>query len=295
MKPLVSILIPAFNAEEWIASTLQSAIAQTWPRKEIIVVDDGSTDRTAEVARRFASKSVAVLSKQNEGAASARNHALRVSHGDYIQWLDADDLLAPDKIEKQLAALREGIDDNRTLLSCAWADFDHDVEYATFKPTSLWQDLSPTQWLMRRMSENLYMQTATWLTSRELTEAAGPWNPRLLSDDDVEYFCRVLLAATGTRFVPEAKVFYRNTPSPNRLSYVGSSNAKKDALLLSLRLQIQYLRSVDNGELSRKACLTYLQHSSRRFYPGRPDIFLELQNLAANLQGQIETLQLLKL
>ena len=58
MKPLVSILIPAYNAEEWIADTLQSAIAQTWPRKEIIVVDDGSRDRTAEVARRFASKEV---------------------------------------------------------------------------------------------------------------------------------------------------------------------------------------------------------------------------------------------
>ena len=54
MKPLVSILIPAFNAERWIGETLRSAIAQTWPRKEIIVLDDGSTDRTAEVARQFA-------------------------------------------------------------------------------------------------------------------------------------------------------------------------------------------------------------------------------------------------
>ena len=107
MKPLVSILIPAYNAEEWIADTIQSAIAQTWPRKEIIVVDDGSRDRTAEVARRFASKEVAVVSTENQGAAAARNHALQLSQGDYIQWLDADDLLAPDKIERQLAALRE--------------------------------------------------------------------------------------------------------------------------------------------------------------------------------------------
>ena len=56
MNPLVSILIPAYNAEEWISDTLQSAIPQTWPRKEIIVVDDGSRDGTAEVARRFASR-----------------------------------------------------------------------------------------------------------------------------------------------------------------------------------------------------------------------------------------------
>ena len=102
MKPLVSILIPAYNSEQWIADTLQSALAQTWPRKEIIVVDDGSRDRTAEVARLFASNGVAVVSTANQGAAAARNHALSLSHGDYIQWLDADDLLAP---AEQRAAL----------------------------------------------------------------------------------------------------------------------------------------------------------------------------------------------
>lgn len=71
MKPLVSILIPADNSEEWIAETLRSALAQTWQRKEIIVVDDGSRDRTAEMARRFASKEVAVVPVENGGAAAA--------------------------------------------------------------------------------------------------------------------------------------------------------------------------------------------------------------------------------
>ena len=79
MKALVSIIIPAYNAEEWIADTVQSAIAQTWPAKEIIIVDDGSRDRTAEIARRFASKEVLVVSKENQGAAAARNHALTCS------------------------------------------------------------------------------------------------------------------------------------------------------------------------------------------------------------------------
>src|SRR5690348_5161005 len=107
MQPLVSILIPAHNSQEWLADTLRSAVDQTWPRKEIIVVDDGSKDQTAEVARRFAAKGVLVVTTKNQGAAGARNHALRLSQGDYIQWLDADDLLAPDKIERQIAALRE--------------------------------------------------------------------------------------------------------------------------------------------------------------------------------------------
>src|ERR1700751_2842411 len=115
MKPLVSILIPAYNAQPWIADTIRSAIAQTWQHKEIIIVDDGSSDRTAAVARRFASRDVAVVTTENQGAAAARNRALQLSQGDYIQWLDADDLLAPDKIERQLAALDEG-GDRRLLL-----------------------------------------------------------------------------------------------------------------------------------------------------------------------------------
>jgi glycosyltransferase involved in cell wall biosynthesis len=286
MEPLVSVLIPAYNAEQWIADTIRSAVAQTWRRKEIIVVDDGSSDRTAEVARRFASKEVAVVSTKNQGAAAARNHALQLSQGDYIQWLDADDLLAPDKIERQLAALGE-VEGKRILLSSPWACFNYRTNCARFAPTSLWHDLSPVEWLLRKMGENLHMQTATWLTSRELADAAGPWDTRLISDDDGEYYCRVLLASEGTRFVREAKVFYRITSS-NRWSYVGTSNKKKDALLLSMKLHIQYLRSLEESERVRKACLTYLQTWYPNFYPDRPDIVAALQRMAAQLQGHLE-------
>ena len=122
MKPLVSILIPAYNAESTIAATLRSAVAQTWERKEIIIVDDGSTDGTFEVARQFESQSVSVLRQNNQGAAAARNTAFSLCHGDYIQWLDADDLLAPTKIERQLTSLRE-TDSERVLLSSPMARF----------------------------------------------------------------------------------------------------------------------------------------------------------------------------
>src|SRR6266851_175183 len=287
MKPLVSILIPAYNSEEWIGDTIRSAIAQTWERKEVIVVDDGSRDRTAEVARRFASKEVIVVSTENQGAAAARNHALQLSQGDYIQWLDADDLLAPDKIERQLAAVGE-VEGKRILLSSPWAFFNYRTNCARFVPTSLCQDLSPVEWLLRKMGENLHMQTATWLTSRELAEAAGPWDTRLIGDDDGEYYCRVLLASNGTRFVPEAKVFYRVTSS-NRWSYIGTSDKKKTAMFLSMQLHVKYLRSLEDSERVRKACLTYMQTWFHNFYPDRPDIVAELQALAGELQGHLAT------
>ncbi len=285
-KPLVSILIPAFNAGQWIADTIRSALAQTWPRKEVIIVDDGSRDQTLSIARQFASKDVSVVAKINEGAAATRNKAYSLSQGDYIQWLDADDLLAPDKIERQLCALRE-TDSRRTLLSSPWAYFAYRPNRAKFVPTPLWHDLTPAEWLLRKMGENLHMQTATWLTSRELSETAGWWDTRLLSDDDGEYFCRVLLASSGVRFVPEGRVFYRNIPS-NRLSYIGASNRKMDAMLVSMKLHIGYLRSLEESPRVTKACLNYLRTWSNSFHPERQDILAELQAMANDLGESFE-------
>jgi glycosyltransferase involved in cell wall biosynthesis len=285
--PLVSILIPAFNAEAWIADTIRSALAQTWPNKEVIVVDDGSQDRTLAVAKGFASRLLCVVTKANEGAAAARNTAFTLCQGSYIQWLDSDDLLSPDKVERQLGALGDE-DDQRTLLSSPWGYFAHRPGRASFVPTSLWHDLTPVEWLVRKMGENLHMQTATWLTSRELTEAAGPWDTRLLVDDDGEYFCRVLLASRGVRFVPEGKVYYRRVPSANRLSHIGTSNSKMDSLLLSMRLHIQYLCSLEKSPRVNEACLNYLRCWSNCFHPRRHDIGWELQALASEVGGQIE-------
>jgi glycosyltransferase involved in cell wall biosynthesis len=286
MKSLVSILIPAYNAENWIAYTLQSAVEQTWPRKEIVVVNDGSRDGTAEVARRFAAKNVKVVSTDNQGLSAAVNTAYRLCQGDYIQELDADDILAPDKIEKQLVALRE-VDSKRTLLSGPWAYFYFRTSRAQFVRNALWQDLSPVEWLLRKMSENCHMQNATWLVSRELAEAAGPWDTHLHYDQDGEYYCRVLLASEGTRFVPQARIFYRTSTS-GRISYIGNSDVKKNSLFRSMKLHIQYLRSLEESERVRRACLKYLQNWSYWFYPDRPDIMAELLNLAGELGGSLE-------
>jgi hypothetical protein len=286
MKPLVSILIPAYNAQEWIAQTLKSAIEQTWPNKEIIVVDDGSKDRTLEVARQFSDGNVLVATGENQGAAAARNRAYSLSQGDYIQWLDADDLLAPDKIAKQMDAL-ERCGEHRRLLSCAWAPFIFRLSKAQFRPSPLWCDLSPAEWLTRKLGENLHMQTATWLTGRALAEAAGPWDTRLLSDDDGEYFCRVLMASKGTLFVPEARTFYRIMPG-SRLSYIGMSERKREALLLSMQLHVEYLRSLEDSPRTRTAALRYLHEWLIHFYPERPDLVDELEKLAETLGGRLE-------
>src|SRR5882724_856807 len=283
MTPLVSILIPAYNAERWIAETIRSALRQTWPNKEIILVDDGSTDQTVRVAQQFASKTVSIVSQKNQGAAAARNKAFELCHGDYVQWLDADDLLSPDKIAYQMRAAGETTE-RRTLFSSAWASFRYRPAKARFIPTSLWSDLDPTEWLTRKWEGNWHMQTATWLVSRELTEAAGAWDTRLLGDDDGEYFFRVVNASNGIRFVPKSRIYYRITPT-SRLSYIGRSDKKIEAQFLGMKLQIGYLRAREDSDRVRAACVTYLQNWLPNFYPNRPDLVQEAQQLAASLAG----------
>ena len=101
---LVSILIPCYNAERWISQAIESALAQTWSKKEIIVVDDGSTDRSLDVIRQFEGR-VRWETGQNLGGNVARNRLLELAEGEWVQYLDADDWLLPGKIEGQIAFL----------------------------------------------------------------------------------------------------------------------------------------------------------------------------------------------
>src|SRR5271157_3095297 len=268
-KPLVSILIPAYNAQKWINDTIRSALAQTWNPKEIIVVNDGSSDRTLKFARQFEQESVLVISQEHQGASAARNNAFKHCHGAYIQWLDADDQLAPEKIAKQMKAVCE-CTDNRMLFSSPWGQFYYRPERAKFTPSALWVDLSRPEFLIRKMGQNLFMQTSTWLVSRKLTEAAGPWSTSLSADDDGEYFCRVLMASDGIRFVPDAKVYYRYSGT-NGLSYIGQSNTKLDSLWRSMQSHIDCLRSLENSERARASCIEYLQTNLIYFYAARKD------------------------
>jgi glycosyltransferase involved in cell wall biosynthesis len=284
--PLVSILIPAYNSGQWLAATIESALAQTWGRKEIVVVDDGSSDGTLPIARQYASKGVQVVSQPNQGASVARNTAFANCQGDYIQWLDADDLLAPSKVEKQMREVERGAG-KRTLLSGAWGYFNYRTRKAQFTPSALWCDLSPRDWLLRKMGQNLHMQTDNWLVSRELSEAAGPWDSRLWRDNDGEYFCRVIRASEGIRFLPEAKSYYRAAGFKS-ISYIGGSPKKLESLLLSMRLHIGYLRSMEDSERTRLASLRYIGTWLHEFYPYRLDLVEELKQLVSELGGQFE-------
>jgi glycosyltransferase involved in cell wall biosynthesis len=167
--------------------------------KEIVVVDGGSAEGTLAVARQFESKEVVVVTQPNQEAAAARNKAFSLESQRLRSMLNADDLLSPDNVAPQMQTARQ-ITDGRTPTK------------RKFIPTPLRADLAPIEWLTRKREEKLHMQAATWLASRELTEAAGLWDSRLLEGDDGEYFFRVIHASNGIRFVPQSRI----TASPQR-------------------------------------------------------------------------------
>jgi glycosyltransferase involved in cell wall biosynthesis len=208
--PLVSVIIPAFNAAPWIRESVNSVILQTYGKLEIIVVDDGSTDNTAVLLGEFSDPRIHVIRQPQSGAAAARNTGLSIAVGDYIQFLDADDLLSAEKIELQVHEL--GVRPPRSVASCEWMRLDTQGIHSV-PERSAWRLEEPIEWLISSLSGGGMMQPAAWLVPRAVIEATGLWNESLTLHDDGEYFARVLTNTKQNVFVEKARVIYRSNPS----------------------------------------------------------------------------------
>lgn len=226
-SPLVSILIAAYNAEPWLAETLESAIAQTWPNVEVVLVDDGSTDGTLAVARRYESERVRVIHQANAGACAARNRALAEARGGFIQFLDADDLLASDKIERQMRRIVD--EPPGTVATGPWSRFYGDISTATQTSAPDWKDYEPaSDWLLQSWGGNGTIPTFSWLIPRDVAERAGAWDETVLLNQDGVYAAQLLVAARKIVFVEGAWGYYRS-------GMAGSvSKRRSDAALRSL-------------------------------------------------------------
>ncbi len=265
----VSVLIPAYNAGPYIEQTLASVVGQTWPHVEVIVVDDGSRDDTLAKARRYASDQVQVVSQANAGASAARNRAFALATGDYIQYLDADDLLHPDKIRAQLQCLAQHPE--AKLSASAWGMFYDEPDEQSLRPTVLWQDYhDPVQWLVTAWENGVWMQPSAWLTHRSLIEAAGPWDEQISLHDDGEFFSRVLLQTRDIIFCEAAKSFYRKGLQDS-LSSIKSEKATKSHLAVCQSYEKSLLQARNDSQ-TRQACANNYQRLIYEYYPQHPEI-----------------------
>jgi glycosyltransferase involved in cell wall biosynthesis len=227
----VSVVIPAYNSENWIAETLASVSNQTYRALEVIVVDDGSRDRTREVAASALAHGpfpYRILSQANAGAAEARNTGWRAASGEFVQFLDADDLLAPEKIETQMTSSVDGAD----VLYSDWQKLIWtNGSWATSDPRSPQIKTDP---LADILSDRNFLQLSSLLFRKSMLSQVGGFDTSHEPIEDVGLCVKIAIA--GGRFVKVPSVaplsLYRDLPRSfskvNRIRFIEScvKNAK---------------------------------------------------------------------
>jgi glycosyltransferase involved in cell wall biosynthesis len=279
--PLASILIPCRNAAPWLAGCLDSAFAQTWPRCEVILVDDGSSDESPAIARSYTERGLRIFPGPARNAAAARNTALRHASGDWIQFLDADDLLAPDKIGQQLqpANTRHGT----RLLSGSWARFQDNPAEARFESLPIDRDLTGVEYLQLHWETGAMRQPGAWLAHRSLLDHIGPWDEMLTLNDDGEYFARAALAAATIVHCPAARSFYRSGHGP---SLSGRKDAAAcDSLFRSIESATRHLLAADSSPRSLHAAAHAWKRVAFELYPAAPGLSRRAEACSAGLGG----------
>ncbi len=263
----VSILIPLYNSEKYIDETLNSALNQTWENIEIIVVDDGSSDSSLEIAKKYESDVVKVYSQNNKGAPSARNLAIEKSKGIYIQFLDSDDLLAPNKIETQIKELAKYDFCEDIIASCGWIEFQDgaNIKKLTKRETSVCKDYEPAYLALIDYWELSFPSIPyhNYLTHRKKIECVGKWNELLVKNQDSEYFARILSNCKKMLYIDNTIVFYRDAHNSIKNA---NSETKVYSELISNKIITQIILSKISSSDAIYACsLRYTEFIESRY------------------------------
>lgn len=238
-EPLVSIIVPTYNRVNLIGETLDCVVNQTYTNWECIVIDEGSTDETQMLLNKYSTndrrfKIIIKSKEEKKGASVSRNLGLKMAKGEFIQFLDSDDILAYDKIEEQIKILRN--ENKYTVCTCKWgkfsqiseplALFENNVDYRNFNSTKDYFDLIGLY--------GGFFPPINFLINKELIHHSGYWNESLTINDDGEFFFRILLNAEKILFTNKTYVLYRNNSNDN-LSVL-NSESKAISLLNSWKI-----------------------------------------------------------
>jgi glycosyltransferase involved in cell wall biosynthesis len=191
-QPLISVVIPAYNGEVFLQQAIESALEQTWPRTEVVVVDDGSTDQSAEIAGSYP---VELVRQENRGVAAARNRGVDAAKGDLFSFLDQDDLFRPEKLKRQLEALLA--QPEAGMCSCQMRIFlESGCNPNWVEPDLLDRDLHA-------------LQVGTMLVWRRTFEEVGPFDDSYRWGNDADWFMRAHEACVSIAMVDDALALYR--------------------------------------------------------------------------------------
>lgn len=206
---LVSIIIPAYNAAVYIREAVDSALAQTYPNCEVIVVDDGSTDNTRVILEPYINaRKIQYIYQPNKGLSGARNTGIRAAKGEYIALLDADDLFLPTKIERQIKYLTENpsCDVSYSDLYHFWDEEPNKLLKLNYKYYSGEEVLSHLLW-------NHFIAPLTVVLRRSVFNRFGYFEENLRRSEDLDFWLRLAYGGAEICFLPEilAKLRMRKT------------------------------------------------------------------------------------
>ena len=267
----VSIIIPLYNSEAYIAQTIDSCLGQTHRDIEIIVVENGSTDKSYQVVKSIDDKRLSVFQIPTPNAAAARNYGYQKATGTYIIFLDADDVMAPNKIELQLKALSKK--PKGFIACCAWAKFKTNTKEAIITPQKVWNIQNPIDWCLQSWMGEGMMIPGCWLIPKAVLEKAGLWDERLSLHDDGEFMCRVLLASKGNVFVENTVVYYRQQDNSLSRDHT-SKKAAESALLVYKSYQKEILKFQDS-RLTRRALARNFSRFIYEYFPAHAQLINE--------------------
>ncbi|ASJ20170.1 hypothetical protein BHAMNSH16_00275 [Brachyspira hampsonii] len=237
-NPLISIIIPVYNGENYIKDAINSALNQTYRNIEVIVVDDGSKDNTANIINDFSNK-VTYIYKENGGVASALNCAIKAAKGDYISWLSHDDIYYPNKIEEEVNELKN-IDD-KTVIYSGFEFVNEKLELIT-----AFENSSKTEY--RRLNNNFYsillsdIGGCTLLIPKDVFSNVGFFDENLSCVQDYDFWFRMFKYGYKVKYIPKVLLQYRMHEKQD-------SNSKKDFLRNEgNKLWINMLKNINDDE-----------------------------------------------
>ena len=269
MKPKVSVIITTFNHEKYIAESINSVLAQTFKDFEVIVINDGSTDSTAEIIQKIVNanseKIIFINHKENQRPCSIGNQGLAIARGEYIGWNGGDDIWYPTKLEKQMKLFTEDPEKNIGIVYCYGENL---IESSTrFRSKTNAVDLEKD--VFKELFRSAFFFKISMLVRKEIHSCVGNFDVSVSSlCRDYEWLLRV--AATKYRFdrVPEILVGHRihdNNETRNRA--IAQQNTKE--MLLNIAQKYPQLIKAKNIDVNKRLAVCDLESAQYYFVTGK--------------------------
>ncbi|MEL6580569.1 MAG: glycosyltransferase [Cyanobacteria bacterium J06621_12] len=258
---LVSVIIPAYNAEATIVETVNSVLAQTYANFELIIIDDGSSDRTWSLLQNLADSRIKVYSYENAGVSTARNRGIERSQGEFVSFLDADDCWTPNKLELQIAALQNS---SQAALAYSWVYFKSEIAANSYADTSV---IYTGNVYAELLLKNFLHNGSNALIRSNILKEVGLFDPQLKAAEDWDFYLRIAVQHDFV-LVPETQIIYRQSAT----SMTGNVQLMEDYLTLVINrayktapAELQYLKPQTWGWTYKYIAQQYLKYQFTSF------------------------------